>query len=206
MMRGIVKYCLIIGLLVLSVSTARAAEQTAVFAGGCFWGVEAVFEHVTGVVAVRSGYSGGSKETADYETVSTGETKHAESVEVRFDDSKVTYEQLLYVFFAVAHDPTEVDRQGPDVGLQYRSVIFYKDEKQKAAAKAFIMAIDMSKALNKPVATQLVPFTAFFEAEKYHQNYLRNNPKDPYIVTHDLPKLEALKQKFPSLYREKPSP
>jgi len=206
MMRGIVKYCLIIGLLVLSVSTARAAEQTAVFAGGCFWGVEAVFEHVTGVVAVRSGYSGGSKETADYETVSTGETKHAESVEVRFDDSKVTYEQLLYVFFAVAHDPTEVDRQGPDVGPQYRSVIFYKDEKQKAAAKGFIMAIDMSKALNKPVATQLVPFTAFFEAEKYHQNYLRNNPKDPYIVTHDLPKLEALKQKFPSLYREKPSP
>lgn len=206
MMRGIVKYCLIIGLLVLSVSTARAAEQTAVFAGGCFWGVEAVFEHVTGVVAVRSGYSGGSKETADYETVSTGETKHAESVEVRFDDSKVTYEQLLYVFFAVAHDPTEVDRQGPDVGPQYRSVIFYKDEKQKAAAKGFIMAIEMSKALNKPVATQLVPFTAFFEAEKYHQNYLRNYPKDPYIVTHDLPKLEALKQKFPSLYREKPSP
>lgn len=206
MMRVFVKYCLIIGLLVLSVSTARAAEQTAVFAGGCFWGVEAVFEHVTGVVAVRSGYSGGSKETADYETVSTGETKHAESVEVRFDDSKVTYEQLLYVFFAVAHDPTEVDRQGPDVGPQYRSVIFYKDEKQKAAAKGFIMAIDMSKALNKPVATQLVPFTAFFEAEKYHQNYLRNNPKDPYIVTHDLPKLEALKQKFPSLYREKPSP
>lgn len=205
-MRVFVKYCLIIGLLVLSVSTARAAEQTAVFAGGCFWGVEAVFEHVTGVVAVRSGYSGGSKETADYETVSTGETKHAESVEVRFDDSKVTYEQLLYVFFAVAHDPTEVDRQGPDVGPQYRSVIFYKDEKQKAAAKEFIMAIDMSKALNKPVATQLVPFTAFFEAEKYHQNYLRNNPKDPYIVTHDLPKLEALKQKFPSLYREKPSP
>jgi len=206
MIRGVVKYCLIIGSLVLSFSTARAAEQTAVFAGGCFWGVEAVFEHVTGVVAVRSGYSGGSKETADYETVSTGETKHAESVEVRFDDSKVTYEQLLYVFFAVAHDPTEVDRQGPDVGTQYRSVIFYKDEKQKAAAKAFITAIDMSKALNKPVATQLVPFTAFFEAEKYHQNYLRNNPKDPYIVTHDLPKLEALKQKFPSLYREKPSP
>lgn len=206
MIRGIVKYCLIIGSLVISVSSARAAEQTAVFAGGCFWGVEAVFEHVTGVVAVRSGYSGGSKETADYETVSAGETKHAESVEVRFDDSKVTYEQLLYVFFAVAHDPTEVDRQGPDVGPQYRSVIYYKDEKQKAAAKAFIMAIDMSKALNKPVATQLVPFSAFYEAEKYHQNYLRNNPKDPYIVTHDLPKLEALKQKFPSLYREKPSP
>lgn len=206
MIRGIVKYCLIIGSLVISVSSARAAEQTAVFAGGCFWGVEAVFEHVTGVVAVRSGYSGGSKETADYETVSAGETKHAESVEVRFDDSKVTYEQLLYVFFAVAHDPTEVDRQGPDVGPQYRSVIYYKDEKQKAAAKAFIMAIDMSKALNKPVATQLVPFSAFYEAEKYHQNNLRNNPKDPYIVTHDLPKLEALKQKFPSLYREKPSP
>lgn len=179
----------------------RAAEQTAVFAGGCFWGVEAVFEHVKGVIDVQSGYSGGSKDTADYETVSSGETKHAESVEVRFDPAKVTYEQLLYVFFTVAHDPTEIDRQGPDVGPQYRSVIFYKDDKQLASAKAFIAAINDSKALKKPVATELVQFTAFYPAEKHHQNYLKNNPKDPYIVINDMPKLQALKEKFPNLYQ-----
>lgn len=200
------KFCLVLTFLTVLSGSSRAAEQTAVFAGGCFWGVEAVFEHVKGVIEVRSGYAGGSKGTADYETVGMGETKHAESVEIRFDDSKVTYEQLLYVFFAVAHDPTEVDRQGPDVGSQYRSVVFYKNEKQKASAKAFVMAIDASKALSKRVATQIVPFTAFYAAEKYHQNYLKNNPNDSYIVTNDLPKLEALKQKFPDLYREKPSP
>lgn len=191
---------LVLALLVLGIPI-RAAEQTAVFAGGCFWGVEAVFEHVKGVIDVRSGYSGGTKNTATYEDVGTGTTKHAESVEVRFDPAKVTYEQLLYVFFTVAHDPTEVNRQGPDTGPQYRSVIFYKDEAQRKSAKAFIDAINVSKALNKPVATQLIPLTAFYEAEDYHQNYLKNNPKDAYIVIHDLPKLETLKQKFPDLYR-----
>jgi len=192
--------------LVLFSSAIFGAEQRAVFAGGCFWGVEAVFEHVNGVIDVRSGYAGGSKASADYETVSNGRTKHAESVEIRFDDSKISYEQLLYVFFAVAHDPTEVNRQGPDVGTQYRSVIFYVNEKQRSSAKAFIAAIDLSKAFSKPVATELSPLSAFYPAEEYHQDYLRNNPADPYIIAHDLPKLAALKQKFPELYRDKPSP
>lgn len=190
--------------LLLSAS-AFGAEQKAVFAGGCFWGVEAVFEHVKGVIDVRSGYAGGTKETATYEDVSSGETRHAESVEIRFDPAKVTYEQLLYVFFAVAHDPTEVNRQGPDVGTQYRSAIFYADEKQKKSAKAFILALGTSKAFDKPVATEVVPLVGFFEAEKYHQDFLKNNPDHPYIVAHDLPKLKVLKEKFPELYRSEPS-
>lgn len=182
--------------------SALAAEQTAVFAGGCFWGVEAVFEHVKGVIDVRSGYSGGTKSTANYDDVSNGMTKHAEAVEIRFDPAKVTYEQLLYVFFAVAHDPTEVNRQGPDVGPQYRSAIFYGDAKQQKSAQAFVASINASKVFSKPVATELVPLTAFFEAETYHQNYLKNNPTDPYIIQHDMPKLDALKEKFPELYRK----
>ena len=179
-----------------------AAEEKAVFAGGCFWGVEAVFEHVKGVIDVRSGYAGGTKSTANYGAVSNGETRHAESVEIRFDPARVTYEQLLYVFFAVAHDPTEIDRQGPDVGKQYRSVIFYVDQRQKKAAQSFIRAIETSKAFNKPITTEVVPLVAFFVAENYHQDFLVNNPDHPYIVAHDLPKLSALKEKFPALYRD----
>ena len=190
-----------LSLAAVSVISAHAAEQKAVFAGGCFWGVEAVFEHVKGVVAVRSGYSGGTKETANYEDVGRETTKHAESVEIRFDPAKVTYEQLLNIFFVVAHDPTEVNRQGPDVGPQYRSVIFYADEKQKNSANAFIRAVNGSKALDKPVATEVVPLVAFYEAEKYHQDYLKNHPNEPYIIFNDLPKLAALKEKFPGLYR-----
>ncbi len=182
-------------------STTFAAEQKAVFAGGCFWGVEAVFEHVKGVIAVRSGYTGGTKATANYRDVSNGETKHAEVVEIRFDPAKITYEQLLYVFFAVAHDPTELNRQGPDVGPQYRSAIFYSDEKQKTAVKLFMKALETSKAFPKPVVTELGQLVEFFEAEDYHQDYLVKNPRDPYIVAHDLPKLAALKDKFPELYR-----
>jgi peptide-methionine (S)-S-oxide reductase len=194
-------------ILVSSVATpAFAAEEKAVFAGGCFWGVEAVFEHVKGVIDVRSGYSGGSKETANYDDVSGSQTKHAETVEIRFDPAKVTYVQLLYIFFAVAHDPTEVNRQGPDVGAQYRSVVFYVDQKQAATAKAFIRSLDESKALKKPVATQVVPLVAFFPAENYHQDFLTNNPAHPYIVAHDLPKLAALKEKFPSLFRDRREP
>ncbi len=193
-------------LLVCGATSTLAAEQKAVFAGGCFWGVEAVFEHVKGVVAVRSGYSGDAKETANYEDVSSGATKHAESVEVRFDPAKVTYEQLLSVFFAVAHDPTEVNRQGPDAGIQYRSAIFYSNEKQKASANAFILALNSSKAFDKPIATELIPLVAFFEAEEHHQNYLKHNPDDPYIVFNDLPKLKDLKNKFPGLYRPVPVP
>ncbi|MEO8574769.1 MAG: peptide-methionine (S)-S-oxide reductase MsrA [Pyrinomonadaceae bacterium] len=183
-----------------------AAEQKAIFAGGCFWGVEAVFEHVKGVIAVRSGYAGGAKETADYADVSSGATKHAESVEIRFDPAKVTYEQLLNVFFVVAHDPTEVNRQGPDTGTQYRSAIFYSGENQQKSADAFIAALNASKAFDKPLATEVTPLTGFFEAEEHHQNYLKRNPDDPYIVYNDLPKLKELKIKFPALYRPVPAP
>jgi peptide-methionine (S)-S-oxide reductase len=183
-----------------------AAEQKAVFAGGCFWGVEAVFEHVKGVIAVRSGYAGGAKDTANYENVSRGTTKHAESVEIRFDPAKVTYEQLLNVFFVVAHDPTQVDRQGPDTGTQYRSAIFYSDEKQKTSALAFIKALNDSKAFDKPIATEVTPLAGFFEAEEHHQNYLKLNPNDPYIVYNDLPKLKDLRKKFPALYRAVATP
>jgi peptide-methionine (S)-S-oxide reductase len=185
-----------------SVSIA-AADQTAVFAGGCFWGVEAVFEHVKGVKSVVSGYSGGTKATANYELVSSGETGHAEAVKVVFDPAKVTYQQLLYVFFAVAHDPTQLNFQGPDHGPQYRSAIFYANDDQKNLAKAFIAAIDSSEALSAPVVTTLEPLKAFYDAEEYHQDYMKKNPNDRYIVVHDKPKVEALKAKFPALYVEK---
>jgi peptide-methionine (S)-S-oxide reductase len=176
--------------------------QKAVFAGGCFWGVDAVFKHVKGVTEVRSGYSGGAEETARYESVSTGETGHAESVEVTFDPAKVTYQQLLFVFFSIAHDPTQLNYQGPDHGTQYRSAIFYADDEQKKLAEAFIAAIDKSKALTAPVVTQVVPLKAFYPAESYHQNYLALHPDDPYIVYNDKPKVEALKARFPQLYKE----
>lgn len=183
---------------------SKAGElQTAVFAGGCFWGVEAVFEHVKGVTDVRSGYAGGEKSTAEYERVSDGGTGHAESVKVTFDPSKVSYAQLLTVFFSVAHDPTEVNRQGPDVGKQYRSAIFYQNDEQKKLATDYIAAINSSKALPKPVATEVTPLKEFYEAEAYHQDYLKNHPTEPYIVYNDLPKLEALKKKLPDLYAEK---
>lgn len=179
-----------------------AAEQTAVFAGGCFWGVEAVFEHVKGVKDVVSGYSGGTKATADYGIVSSGTTDHAESVMVTFDPAAVSYQQLLFVFFSVAHDPTQLNYQGPDHGRQYRSAIFYLNDDQKKAALGFIDAINASKVLSKRVVTQVVPFKVFFPAEKYHQNYLKRNPNDSYIIYNDLPKLAALKEKFPDLYVE----
>jgi len=180
--------------------SAFAADQTAVFAGGCFWGVEAVFEHVKGVRSVVAGYSGGTKATANYEAVSSGRTGHAESVKVTFDPSVVSYQQLLFVFFSIAHDPTELNRQGPDVGRQYRSAIFYTDDEQRKIALAFIDAINKSKALAKPVVTEVVPFKAFYEAEEHHQDFVRRNPDYPYVVYNDLPKLEALRQKFPDLY------
>lgn len=184
-------------------AAAPKGMQTAVFAGGCFWGLEAVFEHVKGVVDVKSGYSGGTKATADYETVSGGRTGHAESVKITYDPSKVTYQQLLTVFFSVAHDPTELNRQGPDSGTQYRSVIFYSDDEQKKVADAFIDAITQSKAFSSPVVTQVVPLKEFFDAEKYHQDYLVRNPTDPYIVINDKPKVEDLKKRFADLYVEK---
>jgi peptide-methionine (S)-S-oxide reductase len=180
-----------------------AGLQTAVFAGGCFWGIEAVFERVRGVTDARSGYSGGTKEDADYEKVSAGRTGHAEAVKVTFDPSKVTYVQLLTIFFSVAHDPTEVDRQGPDIGKQYRSEIFYVNDEQKKLATDYIAAIEKAKVLSKPVATKISPLAEFFEAERYHQDYAKKNPTSPYIVYHDLPKVAALKERFPDLFVER---
>ncbi|HRI02676.1 MAG TPA: peptide-methionine (S)-S-oxide reductase MsrA [Pyrinomonadaceae bacterium] len=183
-------------------NTEAKGLQTAVFAGGCFWGVEAVFEHVKGVTDSRSGYAGGDAKTANYDAVSDGRTQHAESVQVTFDPTKVTYTQLLTVFFSVAHDPTELNRQGPDTGTQYRSAIFYVNDEQKKLAEDFIKSIDAAKSFPKPVVTQVVPLVKFFEAEAYHQNYLKLHPDDPYIVYHDLPKLEELKKRFPELWKD----
>lgn len=186
-----------------SAPTDSKGSQSAVFAGGCFWGIEAVFEHVKGVTDARSGYAGGTKEDADYDKVSGEKTGHAEAVQVTFDPSKVTYVQLLTIFFSVAHDATEVDRQGPDIGKQYRSEIFFVNDEQKKLASDYIAAIDKAKVLAKPVATKVSPLTEFFEAEKYHQDYARKNPTQPYIIYHDLPKIAALKERFPDLYVER---
>jgi peptide-methionine (S)-S-oxide reductase len=191
---------LVISAVLAAATSAYAAEQTAVFAGGCFWGVEAVFEHIKGVNSVVSGYSGGTKETANYETVSSGKTDHAESVMIKFDPDKVTYQQLLFIFFSVAHDPTELNFQGPDHGRQYRSVIFYTTDDQKTQTLAFIKAVDDSKALKKPVVTEVVPFKAFYKAEDEHQDFVKLNPDNDYVVYNDLPKLSELKKKFPELY------
>jgi peptide-methionine (S)-S-oxide reductase len=175
-------------------------NATAVFAGGCFWGVDAVFKHVKGVSQVVSGYAGGKADTADYETVSTGATGHAESVEVSYDPTKVSYDDLLEVFFLVAHDPTELNRQGPDTGSQYRSAIFYTSDAQRKMASAYIAQLDHKKVFDTPIVTQVVPLAGFFPAEAYHQNYLEHHPDQLYIVINDLPKLHHLRQAFPALY------
>ena len=177
--------------------------QTAVFAGGCFWGIEAVFEHMKGVKEAVSGYAGGSADTAKYDIVSLGTSGHAESVKVTYDPSQVSYAQLLQVFFSVAHDPTELNRQGPDAGTQYRSAIFYANDEQKRAAESYIKQLEAAKTFRRPIVTQVVPLKAFYPAEAYHQNYLVNHPTQPYIVFNDLPKLEGLKRQFPALYAGK---
>ena len=176
-------------------------EATAVFAGGCFWGVDAVFKHVKGVTNVVSGYSGGSAATAKYMMVGTGATGHAESVKVTYDPSKVDYAELLKVFFSVAHDPTQLNRQGPDVGSQYRSAIFYANAQQKELAERYIAQLDAAKAFGKPIVTQVAPLDKFYPAEDYHQNYLALHPEQPYIVYNDLPKLAELKKEFPAWYK-----
>src|SRR6185436_16203054 len=183
-------------------ATAKG-EQTAVLAGGCFWGVEAVFEHVKGVKSVESGYAGGEAGTAQYRKVSSGGTGHAESVQITYDPSRVTYGQLLKVFFAVAHDPTELNRQGPDTGAQYRSAIFYANDEQKRIAESYIAQLDRAKVFPDKIVTQVAPLQKFYEAEDYHQDYLVNHPNEPYIVYNDLPKLAALRKQLPELYREK---
>jgi peptide-methionine (S)-S-oxide reductase len=176
---------------------------TAVFAGGCFWGVEAVFENVKGVTEAVSGYSGGDLPSPTYEQVSSGMTGHAESVRVTYDPSQVTYGQLLKVFFAVAHDPTQLNRQGPDTGTQYRSAIFYANADQQRVAQAYIGQLKEAKAFRRPIVTQVVPLRAFYAAEAYHQNYLVQHPDEPYIVINDMPKLAALKTELPQLYAGK---
>lgn len=177
--------------------------QTAVFAGGCFWGVEAVFEHLKGVAQAVSGYSGGSANTARYERVSSGGTGHAEAVRVSYDPSRITYGQLLKVFFSVAHDPTELNRQGPDIGTQYRSAIFYANDEQKRVAEAYIAQLQAARAFARPIVTRVNPLKAFYEAEPYHQDYLVRNPTQPYIVMHDLPKLANLQRQYPDMYAGK---
>src|SRR6266853_3863368 len=172
-------------------------EQTAVIAGGCFWGIQAVFQHTKGVISATSGYSGGASKTAEYEVVSTGETGHAESVKITYDPSQITYGELLRVFFSVAHDPTELNRQGPDEGTQYRSVIFFGSDEQKRIAEAYIAQLEQAKVFGHAIATQVVPLKAFYPAEAYHQDYATRHPDQPYIVYNDAPKVAHLRQQFP---------
>ncbi|HLO48120.1 MAG TPA: peptide-methionine (S)-S-oxide reductase MsrA [Kamptonema sp.] len=184
------------------IATSMAkGKQTAVLAGGCFWGVEAVFEHLKGVSSVVSGYSGGNEATANYEVVSSGETDHAESVEITYDPSQISYGQLLKIYFAVAHDPTELNRQGPDEGRQYRSAIFFSNDEQKRVAAAYIEQLNKAHVFSQPIVTQLVPLKSFYAAEEYHQDFIARNPNYPYVVVNDLPKLSQLREQFPDLYK-----
>ena len=205
-MRRIVR---VLGSLGVSVAAAlplaaQSPRQTAVLAGGCFWGIQNLFEHVTGVTKVVSGYAGGTAETANYEHVGTETTGHAESVEITFDPSVVSYETLLDVFFSVGHDPTQLNRQGPDEGPSYRSAIFYRNDEQRAVAQAVIARLTAAHAYSRPIVTQVVPFTGFYRAEEYHQDFAVHHPDYPYIVINDLPKVEHLRERFPRLYRESP--
>lgn len=179
---------------------AAKGKQTAVIAGGCFWGIEAVFEHVKGVINATSGYSGGDAKTAHYEMVGTDKTGHAESVRITYDPSQISYGQLLKVFFSVAHDPTQLNRQGPDRGTQYRSVIFFSDENQERIARAYIDQLNQANVFGQPIVTQVVALKAFYEAEAYHQDYVIHHPNEPYIVINDLPKVANLRKQLPELY------
>jgi peptide-methionine (S)-S-oxide reductase len=179
---------------------AAKGKKTAVVAGGCFWGIQAVFSHVKGVHSATSGYAGGTVKDPDYEMVSSGRTGHAESVKIVYDPSKITYGELLRVFFSVALDPTELNRQGPDEGTQYRSVIFYSNDEQKRIAEAYIAQLDQAKVFSRKIVTQVVPLQAFYEAEAYHQNYFELHPNEPYIVYNDAPKVANLRREFPELY------
>lgn len=176
------------------------ARQSAVLSGGCFWGVQAVFQHVKGVISATSGYAGGAARTADYELVSSGETGHAESVQIVYDPSQISYGELLRVFFSVAHDPTQLNRQGPDSGTQYRSSIFYSGDEQKKIAETYIAQLDRAKVFPASIVTKVVPLQGFYPAEAYHQNYAALHPNQPYIFFNDAPKVEHLKQQFPDLY------
>jgi peptide-methionine (S)-S-oxide reductase len=184
--------------------TANADKQTVVLAGGCFWGVQAVFQHTKGVTSAVSGYAGGDKSTAHYETVGTGRTGHAESVSVSFDPRQISLGKILQIYFSVAHNPTELNRQGPDVGTQYRSAIFYADDEQKKVAAAYVAQLDKAKVFPGPIVTQLEPLHGFYPAEDYHQDFAVLHPSYPYIVFNDLPKVDNLKRMFTADYRETP--
>ena len=184
------------------VAASKGHKEAAVLSGGCFWGVQAVFQHTKGVISATSGYAGGEASTAHYERVGSGNTGHAESVQVIYDPSQITYGELLMIFFSVAHNPTELNKQGPDWGSQYRSSIFYSDEEQEKIAKAYIAQLDAAKVYGQKIVTQLVPLKGFYPAEAYHQDYVTHHPDNPYIAINDLPKLAALKKEFPELYRE----
>lgn len=180
--------------------SATSSKQTAVLAGGCFWGVQAVFQHVKGVLEATSGYAGGAAGTARYEQVSNGDTGHAESVQITYDPSQITYGQLLRIFFSVAHDPTQLNRQGPDEGSQYRSAIFYLDDAQKRIAEAYIAQLEKQKIFPRPIVSQVVQLKGFYPAEAYHQNYAALHPQNPYIMINDAPKVENLREELPELY------
>jgi peptide-methionine (S)-S-oxide reductase len=184
------------------VDTARVAsgDETAVIAGGCFWGIQAVFQHVKGVKSTMSGYAGGVASTATYEQVETGRTGHAESVQITYDPSQISYGQLLKIFFSVAHDPTELNRQGPDEGPQYRSAIFYNSDDQQRVAAAYVSQLEQARIFPREIVTEIAPLRGFYEAEAYHQNYATRHPNDPYIVINDAPKVAHLKQQFPAIY------
>jgi peptide-methionine (S)-S-oxide reductase len=183
---------------------AGAKTETAVLAGGCFWGVQGVFQHMKGVTRVLSGYAGGSKENAEYEKVGTGATGHAESVQITFDPRVVSYGRILQVYFSVAHDPTQLNRQGPDSGTQYRSAIFARDDQQRRVAQQYVEQLDKAHVFPRPIATRIEPFKGFFSAEDYHQDFATLHPNHPYIVYNDLPKIENFKRLFPDLYQPEP--
>ncbi len=181
---------------------STSKQETAVFAGGCFWGVQTTFEHIKGVLDATAGYSGGTAETATYAQVSSETTGHAESVKVVFDPARISYGTLLRVFFSVVHDPTQLNRQGPDVGTSYRSVIFYTSPEQEKIAKAYIAQLDAAHVFPRPIVTEVVPLKAFYDAEEYHQDYAEKNPDNPYIQICDVPKVKALKEQFPELFKD----
>jgi peptide-methionine (S)-S-oxide reductase len=185
-------------------AAAPGASETAVLAGGCFWGVQGVFQHLKGVKQVLSGYAGGSKDTAEYETVSTGRTGHAESVQITFDPREVSYGRILQIYFSVAHDPTQLNRQGPDSGTQYRSAIFSINETQRRIAQQYVAQLEHSGVFRRPIVTKIDPFTGFYPAEAYHQDFATLHPDHPYISFNDLPKIENLKRLYPDLYRATP--
>ncbi len=189
---------------VLDIPVRPVATETAVVAGGCFWGVQGVFQHVTGVTNAVSGYAGGEKQTAHYEMIGSGTTGHAEAVEISYDPSRISYGKILQIFFAVAHDPTQLNRQGPDIGTQYRTAIFPRSREQIDVAKAYIAQLDQARTYKAAIVTRLEPDRPFYRAEDYHQDFLTLNPTYPYIVYNDLPKIENLKRLFPDLYRDRP--